>query len=275
MSARKMPRRKNFSSMKMLGAQVQAARKAAGYTQREVANLLMVDEETIASIEQGRRSLMPDLAEAMDKLYDTKGVLAAGVDKLPEIDQVPLHAQQYMVHESEALAVSMYDALVVPGLLQIEPYAHALFSGRIPAYNEDDIVSKTAARVRRQEIIHRRDPPTLSFVIWEPAILFPVGGPEVHHAQLRHLRRSAETPGISLQVLRLGRSTHAGTSGAFALMETPDHQHLAYTQTHHGSQLVRDPEWISILTRKFAMLRSQALTPEHSIDFLDNLLGER
>lgn len=93
MSSRKLPRKKNFSSMKMLGAQLQAARKAAGYTQRALAGLLGVDEETIASIEQGRRPLMPDFAETLDQLLDTKGMLTAGVDKLPEIDQFPLYAE--------------------------------------------------------------------------------------------------------------------------------------------------------------------------------------
>ncbi|EYT84677.1 DNA-binding protein [Streptomyces sp. Tu 6176] len=273
MSAKKLPRKKNFSTLKMLGAQVQTARKAAGYTQRELAALLMVDDESIASIEQGRRPLMPDLAVQMDELLELKGTLSAGVDKLPEIDQFPMHAQQYMLHEREALSLSLYDALVVPGILQTEPYARAVFSSRVPAFSEDEIATKTAARIARQTIIHRPDPPTLSLVIWEPAVLYPLGGDEVHREQLQSLRDSAEIPGITLQILPLHRNTHAGLSGAFTLMETPDHQHLAYTQAHHGSQLVADPEWVSILTRKYAMLRSQALTPEGSADLLDRLLG--
>ncbi|QKW31204.1 helix-turn-helix domain-containing protein [Streptomyces seoulensis] len=261
--------------MKMLGAQVQAARKAAGHTQQRLADLLKVDVETIASIEQGRRPLLPDFAALLDGILDTKGMLAAGVDKLPEIDQFPMYAEQYMVHEREALSLSWYDTLVVPGILQTEDYAHAVFSCRVPAFSEEKIASMTATRIERQEIIHRKDPPTLSFVIWEPAVRFPVGGRTVYRDQLRHLRDCAALPSISLQFLKLSRSAHAGIAGSFTLVETPDHQHLAYTESHHGSQLVADPEWVSILTRKYAMLRSQALTPENSIELLNDLLGER
>src|SRR4051812_26555648 len=101
MNSRKPSRKKNLSVMKMLGAQVATGRRAAGLTQRGLAERLMVDEETIASIEQGRRPLKPDLAELLDQLLGTKGMLAAAVENLPEIDQFPLYAEQYMAHERE------------------------------------------------------------------------------------------------------------------------------------------------------------------------------
>jgi DNA-binding XRE family transcriptional regulator len=103
MSTRKLPRKKNLTSMRMLGSQMQSARRAAGHTQRSLADAALVDEETIASIEQGRRSLLIDLARTLDEVLDTKGMLATGVENLPEIDQFPLYAEQYMVHEREAV----------------------------------------------------------------------------------------------------------------------------------------------------------------------------
>lgn len=118
MSTRKLPRKKNLTSMRMLGSQMQSARRAAGHTQRSLADAALVDEETIASIEQGRRSLLIDLARTLDEVLDTKGMLATGVENLPEIDQFPRYAEQYMVHEREAVALSWYDNAVLPGLLQ-------------------------------------------------------------------------------------------------------------------------------------------------------------
>ncbi|MEU6070479.1 MULTISPECIES: helix-turn-helix domain-containing protein [Streptomyces] len=275
MNSKKLPRKKNLSAMKMLGVQVGTARRAAGFTQRGLGERLMVDEETIASIEQGRRPLKRDLAELLDELLETKGLLSAGVDNLPEIDQFPLYAEQYIDHEREAIALSWFDALLVPGILQTEEYARAVFRSRIPAFDEDEVTAKTSARLERQVVLHRKDPPTLSFVIWEPALLFPVGGMQVHREQLRSLRQHAQLPGLSLQFLPLNRTSHAGTAGPFTLLETPDHQHLAYTESHRGSQWVADPNEVSILARKYAMLRSQALSPEDSIGLLDRLLGER
>ena len=269
-----MNSKKNRSTMRLLGAQVKAARMAAGLTQRQLAERAMVDEETIASVEQGRRRLMPSLARTLDMILDTKGTFEAGVDNLPEIDQFPLYAEEYMLHEREAISLSWYDALVVPGLLQTEAYARALLSSRIPAYDEEELATKLAGRLSRQEIMQRKVPPTMSFVIWEPALLWPNGGRETHLDQLRALREYSELPGLSLQILPLNRTSHVGDAGPFILLETPDHQHLAYTDSQRGSQWVSDPDEVSLLTRRYAMLRTQALTIEDSRSLLDRLLGE-
>ncbi|MFF3910794.1 Scr1 family TA system antitoxin-like transcriptional regulator [Streptomyces sp. NPDC001848] len=274
MTSRKPPRKKNVSAMKMLGVQLGTARRAAGYTQGSLARELMVDEETIASIEQGRRPLKPDLADALDELLDTKGLLTAGVANLPEIDQFPMWAELYIHHEREAISLSWYDATVLPGLLQTEDYARAVLRERVPAYDEDEVETRTAARVERQEILHRKVPPTLSFVVWEPVLYLSIGSPSVRSEQLRHLRAIAELPGLALQFLPLSSPHHAGLNGPFTLLETPDHQHLAYTESQRGSQWVSDPDEVSILARKYAMLRTQALTTHDSMGLLDRLLGD-
>jgi transcriptional regulator with XRE-family HTH domain len=265
-------RAKNPSAMRLLGAQMQTARRAAGLTQRSLADAVHVDAETIASIEQGRRRLMPDLAGRLDQALGTRGLLAAGVENLPEIDQFPMYAEQYMVHEREAIALSWYDALVVPGILQTEEYARAVLRERVPVYDEDEIEAKTAARVARQEILRRRTPPMLSFVVWEPVLHLEIGGSAVRREQLRRLRECAELPGVSLQFLPMRTSSHAGMAGPFTLLETPEHQLLAYTEGQRGSQWVAGPDEVSILACKYAMLRSQALSPHESKHLLVQLL---
>ncbi|NNN36432.1 helix-turn-helix transcriptional regulator [Streptomyces sp. S3(2020)] len=275
MSAKKPPRPKNLTSMKMLGKQLAAARRAMGYTQNALAALVKVDEETIASIEQGRRSLKPDLAALLDEILQTKGMLSVGVANLPEIDQFPMWAELYMEHEREAIALSLYANQVLPGLLQTREYAEVVLRERVPAYEEEEIEPKTVARMERQEILHRKSPPTLSFVIWESVLHLGIGGPEVRAEQLRHLRFCAELPCVSLQFLPTVSPSHAGLAGPFILLETPDHQHLAYIEGQRGSQWVSDADEVSRLARKYAMLRAQALSPLESKGLLDRLLGEQ
>jgi transcriptional regulator with XRE-family HTH domain len=274
MNSRKVPRKKNFSAMKMLGVQLGTARRAAGFTQRALGERLMVDEETIASIEQGRRPLKPDVAALLDEVLGTKGMLSAGVENLPEIDQFPMWAELYVHHEREAISLSWYDTLVVPGILQTEAYARAVLRNRVPAYDADEVETRTAARIDRQEILHRKVPPTLSFIVWEPVLHLRIGGRTVRVEQLRHLRGIAELPGLALQFLPLDSPSHAGLNGPFTLLETPDHQHLAYIESQRGSQWVSAPDEVSILARKYAMLRTQALTPQESMGLLDRLLGD-
>ncbi|MFC7306379.1 Scr1 family TA system antitoxin-like transcriptional regulator [Streptomyces monticola] len=274
MSPGKRPR-KNPSAMRMVGELVAVLRRAAGLTQAALAERLVVTESTIAAIEQGRRPLLPDLAATLDELLDSKGVLAVAVSNMPEIDQFPLWAEQYIEQERKAISLSLYANQVLPGLLQTEEYARAVFRERVPSYDVDETEAKTAARIERRDILHRRVPPTVSFVIWEPALHLNIGSRLMREEQMRHLREYAELPCISLQILPADSPHHAGLNGPFVLLETADHQHLAYTETQRGSQWVADRDEVSILEHKYAMLRAQALTPHFSLGLLDSLLGEQ
>ncbi|MET3983898.1 Scr1 family TA system antitoxin-like transcriptional regulator [Streptomyces sp. PvR034] len=273
MPPRKRPR-PNETAMKMVGALVATARIAKGMTQSAFADALHIDVETVASIEQGRRALMPNVAEKMDRALGLPGLLTVAANRLPEVDMVPAWAEEYMEREREALALSWYDTLIVPGLLQTENYARAVLGCRVPFVGEEKIELQTAHRIQRQRILDRPVPPTLSFVVWEAALRDRIGGVDVYREQLRHLLVCADRPTVSLQVLPLGITAHAGLDGPFTLLETPEFQHLAYSETQRGSFLVRAPNEVSILTQKYAMLRSQALNFAETKALLDRLLGE-
>ncbi|MFD7258556.1 Scr1 family TA system antitoxin-like transcriptional regulator [Streptomyces sp. NPDC059874] len=260
--------------MKMVGKQVAAGRVAKSLTQKQLGELVRLDEQSIASIEQGRRALMPNVAELMDQHLGLPGLLAVAANEMPEVDATPPWAEEYMELERLAIALSWFDNQVVPGLLQTENYARAVFTCRVPAHPAAEIEALTRSRVARQQILRRETPPTLSFVIWEAVLRDRLGGDEVYEEQLRHLRACADLPDVSLQVMPLGRTSHAGLNGAFTLLETPDHRHLGYTESQRGSHLISDPDEVSILSRKYAMLRTQALNTELTRGLLDRLLGE-
>uniref|UniRef100_UPI003517BFD0 helix-turn-helix domain-containing protein n=1 Tax=Streptomyces calvus TaxID=67282 RepID=UPI003517BFD0 len=267
--------RRNASAMKMVGALLALYRQAAGHTQRSLGERFVISEQQIASIEQGRRPLKPDLAEQLDELLGTKGALSVALSRMPEVDLVPLWAEEFLDREREAIAISSYENQVLPGLLQTEEYARAVFRSRIPVIDESEIDAHVSARTARQTIFHRKEPPITCFVVWEAVLRDRLGGTEVYFEQLQSLRQLSELPGLTLQVLPLGRTAHAALDGPFVLLETPYHQRLAYTETQRGSQLIADPGEVAILTQRCAMLRSQALNPEDTRDLLDRLLGDQ
>jgi transcriptional regulator with XRE-family HTH domain len=269
------PKKRLGSSIGLVGAQVANFRRAAGLTQRELAEQLCASEDLIASIEQGRRALKPDLAEQLDDLLETKRALAVAVANLPEIDHFPVWAMEFIDLEREAITLSSYENQVLPGLLQTEAYARATFASRVPTLYEDEIEQQVASRIARQDILHRKVPPTASFVISEAILMDRLGDDETYAEQLRHLRQSADLPGLTLQVMPFGRHTHAALDGPFVLLENPDHVLFAYTETQRGSHLTSDGDEVSILAQKYAMLRSQALNPEDAKGLLDRLLGEQ
>ncbi|MFD9002052.1 Scr1 family TA system antitoxin-like transcriptional regulator [Streptomyces sp. NPDC059582] len=268
-------RTKNASAMKMVGSLVGVFRRTAGLTQRALAERLLVDEETIASIEQGRRTLKEDLATALDDLLDTKGALAVAVANMPEVDLFPRWAEEYIDLEREALTLSWYDNQVLPGLLQTPAYARAVFLNDVPPLTEEEIDQRVEARIERQDILQRKVPPSVSFVISEVTVRDRLGGDEVYFEQLRRLREWARLPGVTLQVMPVGRDFHAGLSGPFILLETPDHQRVSYVEGQLNGRMIADPDLVSVLERKYAMLRTQALNHRETEGLLDRLLGEQ
>ncbi|MGW2275512.1 helix-turn-helix domain-containing protein [Streptomyces yangpuensis] len=260
--------------MKMVGSQVAAGRVAKNLTQRQLGELVRLDAETIASIEQGRRALMPNVAELMDLHLGLPGLLTVAANEMPLIDTVPPWAADYMDLEKRALALSWYESIRIPGLLQTENHARALFRDRVPAHSEEEIEALTVGRLGRQEVLHRAVPPSISFVVWEAAFQVRIGGRQIYREQLRHLLHSTELPNVTLQILPFGQTTHPGLNGPFILLETPDHQHVGYAETQRGSLLVSNADEVSILARKYAMLRTQALNTVETQGLLVRLLGE-
>ncbi|MEV6653319.1 helix-turn-helix transcriptional regulator [Streptomyces sp. NPDC051219] len=267
--------RKNASAMRLVGRQLARFRETAGLTQRELANTFNLAEETVASIEQGRRPLKPDLAERFDDRLDTKGALSVAVEHMPEVDLIPAWAEEYMDLEREALTLCFYANQTLPGLLQTEAYATAVFRSRVPAFSENEVEAQAAARLARHSILRREQPPNLSFIIWEAVLRDRLGGVTTYAEQVRHLLACSGLAGVTLQIMPLGRESHAALDGPFVLLETPDHQRLGYSETQRGSQLVSDQDEVSILSQKYAMLRTQALNAEDSRALLNRLLGEQ
>lgn len=275
MQPRTKPKNRHSAAMEVIGAQLALFRINAGLTQRSLGERTTASEETIASIEQGRRALMPHLATEFDQLLNTGGALAAGVAKLPPKEKYPIWAEGFMAHERKAISLCTYETVVVPGLLQTDEYAHATFRCTVLPLGEEETERRVAARTERQAVLRREQPMCASFILFEAVLLGRLGGRDVMQRQIQYLRDCAALPGVSIQVLPLNRESHAGVSGPFVILETPDYEQLAYTESHRGSQLISDQDEVSALVHKYGMLRMQALSAEETTGLLDRLLGER
>lgn len=79
----------------------------------------------------------------------------------------------------------IFEAVVIPGLLQTPEYARAL---AIAGGATDEVVRAVVEeRMERQAILARSDPPLLWAIIAETVLEWPVGGAEVMREQLQHL----------------------------------------------------------------------------------------
>lgn len=267
-------RNKRVTSWHLIGAQLATFRRAARMTQAALADRCCVGEDTIASIEQGRRPLQLDFAIQLDELLDTKGALQVAVANVPQKERFPAFVQDFVEYEQEAVTLLSYQNQVVPGLLQTEEYARFVFSCLYPPIEDDEQEEWVAARLDRQRLLTRRPRPMLRFVLEESILRSEIGNPAVLREQIRHLRKCADLPFVGFQVMPMKLPKHAGLAGPMVLLETPDHDHLAYIEGQRVSFLHEDPDDVSVLQQMYGMLRSQALSVETSVRLLDDLLGE-
>ncbi|MFC8277912.1 Scr1 family TA system antitoxin-like transcriptional regulator [Streptomyces sp. NPDC057271] len=274
-----MPRRANSRkktpTWEVIGALVALYRQQAGITQPQLATQVCVGLETLGSIEQGRRALRLKLASELDELLDTRGALAAAVRKVPERERYPAFAQDFIELEAEALSLLSYENQVVPGLLQTEAYARGVFDCLYPPITAQDSEDRLLARIDRHRIFEQKPwPPMMCFLLDESILERPIGGRDVLREQILRLREMAELPFLALQIIPKNRTRHAGLNGPMVLIETPDHEHVAYIEGQRVSFLIDDPDEVGLLQAKYGMLRSQALTPEDTMGLLERLAGE-
>ncbi|MBT2451663.1 helix-turn-helix transcriptional regulator [Streptomyces sp. ISL-43] len=262
-------------SWRVLGAMAAHFRRQSDYTQASLAEYLHTDPETIGSMEQGRRLLQPRMAATLDELFETGGLLSMSLAKIPKRERYPAFAIDFITHERDAESLFSYQNSVIPGLLQTPEYAAAVFGCLYPPLTPEEIEVQTATRLARQTMLARKPwPPMMHYILEQSVLERPIGGREVLMAQLRHLRELTDLPFLGLQIMPTGRESHAGLAGPMVLLETGDHDQLAYLEGQGVSFLLDDPEEVHPLNLKYGILRNQALSMEDSRGLLDDLLGE-
>ncbi|GGY25508.1 helix-turn-helix domain-containing protein [Streptomyces anulatus] len=263
---------RRVTSWQLVGAQLRHFRRLAGLTQAALAEQAGVGEDTIASIEQGRRALQLDMAIQLDELLDTKGTLRVAVEKIPRKERYQALVKDFVQYEQNAVSLLWYESQLVPGLLQTESYARFVFGCTYPPLEEEEIEKRVTDRLDRQKILERKPRPILHFILEESILHTQLGDPEVMREQLLHLRRCMDLPFVTIQIMPRSTPRHAGLSGPLILLETPDHDGLAYIDGQLRGELYDEPADVSALMQRYGMLRSQALTVAESTRLLDALL---
>src|ERR1700723_3219282 len=124
---------------------------------------------------------------------------------------------------------------------------------------EDEVENLLTARLARQEILSRKDPPLMYALLDESVLHRPVGGAEVMHAQLLHLVDLAIWPNISIQVLPYSAGGHIGLLGSLTIAEQGDMSVIAFLENAADGQTVEDTDRVSQVVVRFDALRGEAL----------------
>ncbi|SED21883.1 helix-turn-helix transcriptional regulator [Streptomyces sp. TLI_105] len=255
------------------GQSLKTLRVRAGMEREEFGKRLGYSASTIASFEQGRRIPPPRAIDRADEVLEAGGLLKVWKDQL-EKAQYPAFFQGMAQLEKQSIELLAYDTLVVNGLLQTEEYMRTMVGNRRPPLDVETIEQRVTARVSRQDIFERRPAPLLSFVMCESVLRRKFGGNEVLRGQLEQLLLIGQRRNVELQVMPLDCAENAGGDGPFTVVTREDGKRFVYTEVQGTSALETDPKQAVLAAARYGIIRSQALTPRESLEFIEKLLGE-
>ncbi|WP_031079737.1 helix-turn-helix domain-containing protein [Streptomyces sp. NRRL S-118] len=262
-------------SLRTFGAVVQALREHAGLSRGELAAVVQYSRHTVESVELGRR--MPDEAfvERAEEALGNTGALRRAARHLSR-GEVGLAAwfRRWARLEREAVSLCTYECRLVPGLLQSEEYARAVFEGTIPLRTDEELEAQLIARMERQRMMREKPTVPFSFIVEEHVFRRRFGDAEAMRGLLEHVLERSAPRNVTLQVVPLDAGLHACLDGPVQVLETPEGRRLGYSEGQKNGRLISDSKEVSVLCHRYETLRSQALSPKESRDLLERLRGE-
>lgn len=269
-----------------LRVELRSLRKAAGQTQKDVAIAMDWSPSKVIRIENGDVRITPS---------DLRGLLAhfgvddpAEVDRLVEIARVAkrdpwseyrdAHSAgwvAYLGYESSASLIRSFEPAFIPGLLQTEEYASAVFA----AYGlGNDVVGKRwEVRLRRQELHDLDEPPEMFFIVDESVIRRAVGGVGVARRQLQRLLDFGKEGHVTLQVLPFSVGAHPSMAEPFIVLEFPggsDDDFVYLDRPQGGTAVAEETEATGLYVERFLDLEDLALSPDDSRRLIERLIDD-
>ncbi|MEV0175219.1 helix-turn-helix transcriptional regulator [Streptomyces sp. NPDC050803] len=216
---------------KRLGAELRKMRLAAGATTEYAAGLLGIDRTRLSNMESGIRPFSAERIRTLACNYacTDQGYVAALVTMAEGKERgwweqyrgtLPSGLLDIAELEWHAARVRTAQVMHVPGLLQTEEYARAVFTAVLPSLSRLEVELRVAHRMARQQLFERpAEPlPYLAYV-HEAALRMPYGGVEATRQQLEHLAAQSERDNIDVRVIPTSVGDFPGAGHALLYAE--------------------------------------------------------
>ncbi|MBW5254519.1 helix-turn-helix transcriptional regulator [Streptomyces sp. P01-B04] len=248
----------------LLGAELRHRREDAGLSQTDLGAPLFVSGSFIGQLESGVRRMQMDQAEKFDEVLGAAGFFVRNCAALKR-SKYPEHFAEAAEAEARAEAIREYAPQLVPGLLQTEAYARAVFREGLPTATESAIDELVAARLERAQLLTDPTVPMLWVVLDEAVLRRVVAGPAVMAAALRHMTGLIKRHRVIAQVLPFSAGAHMALEGSLKLMAFADAPPLAYLQGLGTGQLQDDPAAVRQYELTYDLVVASAISPAASL----------
>ncbi len=272
----------------LLGAQLRRLRETAGVARDDAGYHIRASGSKISRMELGRVSFkerdvtdllefygVADTAEREKLLQLTKEANATPWYQKYQ-DVVPDWFHVYVGLEEAAQLIRVYEVQFVPGLLQTEEYARAIIMQGAVGVDPDEVERRVALRLGRQKLLTRENPPRYWVIMDEAALRRPMGGHDVHAAQIEHLIDLVGEPNITLQVMPFKYGGHAADGGAFTIMRFPetDLPDVVYMEYLTGAHYIDKPDEVERYAAVMERLSVAGTSPDRTREILTGMLKD-
>jgi transcriptional regulator with XRE-family HTH domain len=241
---------------RQLTAELKRLREQAKLTQAAVAQQLEWSPSKVIRIEKGSVKIQVTDLKALLNLYavtepdvvDELTQMARGSKRLPLNEYRDVVREPTLTYYQLEIGASIIRHVAldfVPGLLQTDEYVEAIFA-------VSDVEPERAARLmelrrERRELLDRREPPEMFFILDESLLRRAVGGSRALTRQIEHLADLARHPRISIQVLPFASGAHSAMNGSFIHLEFADRNvpETIYVEHALGDAVFQDDQAVT------------------------------
>ena len=255
---------------RQLGRALKRLRTAAGASiDQVVANPeLGISRAKLYRLEAGEHSVKPQDITALCQYLNapkeelTRLTAMALATQNNSDAAIPHWFQLYRDLEPIASVIRTYQVTAIPGYMQTEDYARAVFRAGPPHESDAAIEHQVRLRMERQQRLFSASPPARVLnVLGEELLKRQVGGADVFQAQLEHLRRLDRRKTVEIRILPFATGAHAAMEGAFRLMNfaDPDDPNFVYLEHHTGASHLQKPATYAAYERLWNLVYAQSV----------------
>ncbi|WP_130797442.1 helix-turn-helix domain-containing protein [Streptomyces otsuchiensis] len=260
----------NTSPLKAFGYEVRLERERLRMTRAELGERAHCGYSLVAKIESGDRVAAREFAETCDEVFPYANGRFVRLWELVLMFAYPSWFRPYVRLEQAATMIRAYHPILVPGLVQTEGYARAIFQGRRPP-NLEDLVT---ARMERQRILSREEPPRLWMILEEAVLRRGIAEPSVMAAQFEQLRGIATNPHHVVQFIPSTTPSYPAVGYPYSVLSFDEGADVVHADGFPAGHVIAESDAVGTAQRAYDLLKATALPPDESVALIDSVLKE-
>lgn len=260
------------------GSEVREARSSARMSQPVLGAAVGYDATYVSKVETGTIVPDDDFVNGLDRVFPHMNgwFMRFKSSSRKWEGQYPAWFKEWVSAEERTRVIRWWEPLLIPGLLQTADYARELFRAWQNVENAGMVDRDVSARLDRQAIFDRSDPPTLIAVIDETVLWRPIGNSEIMQSQMEYLIDMSMRPNIAVHIVPAVAGAHTGLLGAFIVADLDGESgRVVYLETPDQGIISDAPSLAAKILGMFERVRSEALPRRASQDLIRKVVNER